>query len=117
MRSCADRYTTLIEHCRDIMRMGAFHVEGNDAALGFGAAKDPQRIHSRHALMRVTAQTKLMRLNSFAANFLHIIYRRSQADCLYDWRCSGFETVRWLVISYIVLGNLVDHLSAAKKWR
>src|SRR5207237_739001 len=117
MRSGTYCDTASIEHGGDIMRMGAVHVEGYDGTLAFRMPVDPQRVDPRQTLMRIIAQAQLVRMNARAADPLHIVHGGAEPNRLHDRRSAGFETMRRLVIAHAILGDFVDHFTAAEEGR
>src|SRR5580658_4788108 len=113
MGAGAHRDAGAVDDGRDIVRMRALHLEGNDRALVARLADDAQRVDLAQPLMRVGDEPVLVRLDARLANRLDVVDGGAEADRLHDRRGPGLEPVRRLAVGYAILMDLADHLAAA----
>jgi len=98
---------------RNVMRVRALHVEGDNRPLAGRRAENAQRVDRPQPLVSVSQQPLLMGADARAADPLDIIERGAEADRLDDRRRARLEAVRWVVVGHGVERHYVDHLAAA----
>ena len=106
-----------VDDGRDIVRMGALDLEGDDRPLVLGRAENAQRVDLAQALMGILDQRGLVRPDARLADRVDIVDGGAEPDRLHDRRRAGLEPVRRLAIGDAVLEHLADHLAAAVERR
>src|SRR5262249_5221308 len=103
MRAGAHSNAGAVDDGRNVVRVGAFHLEGDDRALAGRRAEDAQGVDFTQPLLRVRAELGFVRTDACLADRIDIVDRRTKPDRLHDrWR-TGLKLVRRLAVTDAIL--------------
>jgi len=99
MGAGAHRDPLPVDHGRDIVGMGALHLERDHRSLAArGAPIRRSELISRRALLGVGQEAMLVRGDAFLADRIDVVDRGTQPDRFDDRRRPRFELVRGIAI-------------------